>query len=93
MLFRSDILNSRGLDCFEALRALRAEIARQENVPPYIVFSDRTLTDMCIRQPFTREEMLQVSGVGEHKYEKYGERFAEKLREITGGVKRKYCFE
>ncbi len=90
---RTDILNSRGLDCFEALRALRAEIARQENVPPYIVFSDRTLTDMCIRQPFTREEMLQVSGVGEHKYEKYGECFAEKLREITGGVKRKYCFE
>lgn len=90
---RSDLLNSRGLDCFEALRALRAEIARQEHVPPYIVFSDRTLTDMCIRLPFTREEMLRVSGVGEHKYERYGERFTDKLREFTGGVKQKLYFD
>lgn len=60
---------------FEALRALRTEIAREEKVPPYIVFSDKALTHMCIMRPKTKEEMLTVSGVGEFKYEKYGERF------------------
>lgn len=60
---------------FGKLRSLRMEIAREENVPPYIVFSDKTLTHMCLIKPKTREEMMQVSGVGEFKYEKYGERF------------------
>ncbi len=89
---RSDILNSKGLDCFEALRALRKEIAGEEHVPPYIVFSDKTLVDMCVRLPFNKEEMLQVSGVGQHKYEKYGVRFVERIRDFTGGVKEKYYF-
>lgn len=60
---------------FEKLRSLRMEIAREEKVPPYLVFSDKTLTHMCIVKPKTREQMLTVSGVGEFKYEKYGERF------------------
>lgn len=90
---KSDVLNSRGLDCFGALRALRTEIAREEAIPPYIVFSDKTLVDMCVKLPFTREEMLTVSGVGEHKYEKYGERFIERIKEFTGGVKGKYYFD
>ncbi len=62
-------------DLFEKLRALRTEIAREEKVPPYIVFSDRTLVHMCIVKPKTKGEMLSVTGVGEFKYEKYGERF------------------
>lgn len=62
---------------FEKLRALRAEIAREEKVPPYIVFSDKTLTHMCILKPGTKAEMLEVSGVGAFKYDKYGERFLE----------------
>ena len=65
---------------FESLRVLRAEIAREEKGPPYIVFSDRTLTHMCLLKPGTKEEMLQVSGVGEYKYEKYGERFLKCLK-------------
>ena len=89
---RSDVLNSRGLECFDALRALRTEIAKEEAVPPYIVFSDKTLVDMCVRLPFTRAEMLRVTGVGEHKYEKYGERFIARIKEFTGGVKGKYYF-
>lgn len=60
---------------FEKLRELRMNIAREEKVPPYIVFSDKTLIHMCSLKPKTKEEMLQVSGVGEHKFEKYGERF------------------
>lgn len=65
---------------FEKLRALRSEIAKEEKVPPYIVFSDKTLTHMCVVKPQTKEEMLSVSGVGEFKYEKYGERFLGLVR-------------
>ena len=65
---------------FEALRALRREIASEGKVPPYIVFSDKTLTHMCILKPVTKAEMLEVSGVGAYKFEKYGERFLECVR-------------
>jgi ATP-dependent DNA helicase RecQ len=60
---------------FTRLRNLRLEIAREEKVPPYIVFSDKTLVSMCMLKPTDRASMLEVSGVGEFKYEKYGERF------------------
>lgn len=66
---------------FEKLRGLRTEIAKEENVPPYIIFSDKTLVQMCIRKPHTKAEMLAVSGVGEFKYEKYGERFLQRIAE------------
>lgn len=69
---------------FERLRTLRMEIARMEKVPPYIIFSDKTLTHMCMVKPGTKEEMLSVSGVGEYKYEKYGERFLACVRENGG---------
>ena len=61
-------------------------------MPPYIVFSDKTLVDMCVKQPFTREEMLNVSGVGVHKYEKYGARFQEAIYAYTEGRKEKLHF-
>lgn len=66
---------------FETLRALRMEIAKEEKVPPYIVFSDKTLVHMCLVKPKTKEEMLSVSGVGEFKYAKYGERFLTCVKE------------
>ena len=69
---------------FEKLRAVRTEIAKREKVPPYIVFSDRTLTHMCIVKPTTKEEMLNVSGVGEFKYNKYGESFLACVKEEMG---------
>ena len=69
---------------FEALRRLRTEIARAEKVPPYIVFSDKTLESMCVMLPQTREEMLTVHGVGELKYQKYGERFLALCKELAG---------
>ena len=67
---------------FTKLRNLRTEIAREEKVPPYIVFSDKTLTHMCLLKPKTKEEMLKVSGVGEFKFEKYGERFLACIQSI-----------
>ena len=68
---------------FDRLKELRREIAKEEKVPPYIVFSDRTLVHMCLIKPKNKEEMLKVSGVGEYKFEKYGERFMNKIRKST----------
>ena len=76
----SGVLSQEDEPLFQRLRQLRMEIAREEKVPPYIVFSDKTLVHMCIIKPHDKEEMLTVSGVGEHKYTKYGEKF---LREIN----------
>lgn len=62
---------------FLRLRTLRTEIAREEKVPPYIVFSDKTLILMSMKKPRSEEEMLAISGVGAFKYEKYGKRFLQ----------------
>lgn len=70
-------------ELFAQLRELRLEMARKEKVPPYIIFSDKTLAQMCTLRPRTRARMLEVSGVGEFKYEKYGEQFLQKIRELS----------
>lgn len=62
-------------DMFARLRALRAQIAREEGIPPYIVFSDKALEHMCVVKPKSKAAMLTVTGVGEFKLAKYGERF------------------
>ena len=89
---KSDILNSKGLDLFDHLRELRTLIAREEGKPPYIIFSDKTLVDMCVKIPFDRNEMLQVSGVGENKFEKYGDKFLERILDFTNGEKEKLFY-
>ncbi|WP_439099666.1 DNA helicase RecQ [Ectobacillus antri] len=60
---------------FEMLRGLRKEIAAEEGVPPFVIFSDQTLRDMAAKLPQTTEEMLGVKGVGQQKQERYGKRF------------------
>ncbi len=67
---------------FEALRALRTELAKNEGVPAYIVFSDATLKEMAKKLPNDEESFLKVNGVGEVKLEKYGELFLEKLKSL-----------
>ena len=67
---------------FQKLHALRLEIAREEKIPPYMVFSDKTLIHMCILKPGNEEEMLNVTGVGRHKYEKYGKRFIDAVKNL-----------
>jgi ATP-dependent DNA helicase RecQ len=62
-------------ELFEALRALRREIADREGVPPYVVFHDATLREMAVARPATEEAMLDIGGVGERKLEKYGAEF------------------
>lgn len=65
-----------------ALKALRREIADAKGVPAYVVFTDAALVDMCQRRPATLDEMLAVSGVGEKKLAKYGERFLKVIRDF-----------
>lgn len=62
-------------------------------MPPYIIFSDKTLIDMCRKQPFTKAEMLSVSGVGENKYERYGERFISCIIDYTNAEKMDTTYE
>ncbi|CAM3916651.1 DNA helicase RecQ [Mesobacillus zeae] len=64
---------------FEELRELRKSIADEERVPPFVIFSDTSLKDMCARLPVNEEDFLQVSGVGQHKLEKYGKPFIERI--------------
>ena len=69
---------------FEKLRVLRREIAQKEEIPPYLVFSDKTLVDMCVKRPADQEQMLDVSGVGAFKLEKYAQRFLECIHQAGG---------
>jgi len=64
---------------FEHLRKLRSEIATSDGVPPYVVFSDKTLIELSTKVPQTRQEMLDIHGIGEIKFEKYGELFLSAL--------------
>ena len=64
---------------FEVLRQIRKEIADREKVPPFVVFSDKSLKDMCLRKPKNSTQFLEVSGVGESKLEKYGKTFIDAI--------------
>lgn len=68
---------------FERLRQRRYEMAQQNHVPPYIIFSDRTLKEMSTYLPSTKNSMLKINGVGNNKYEKYGEVFMGLIREYA----------
>ncbi|WP_270190027.1 HRDC domain-containing protein [Holdemania filiformis] len=71
----TDKLTSAGYVLFDALRKLRTDIAREEGLPPYIIFNDKTLIEMCVKLPLDEEAMLDIAGVGVNKLQKYGQRF------------------
>ena len=73
-------------EVFEKFRTLRLEISLRENVPAYIVFSDKTLVEFANALPQNKEEMLDVNGVGEVKYERYGEDFLSLCKEIKNEI-------
>jgi ATP-dependent DNA helicase RecQ len=64
-------------DLFQALRHRRMEIARAQNVPPYVIFHDRTLIELAAARPSSRAAMANVPGVGEAKLDRYGPAFLE----------------
>ena len=68
---------------FEALRRLRMTCAEAEGFPPYIVFSDKVLHALATIKPTTLEQFGTISGIGEHKRQKYGERFVELIRRFV----------
>lgn len=65
---------------FEQLRAVRMKLAREQGVPPFVVFSDQTLKEMSAVQPKTEVELLHIKGIGAQKREKYGDVFLEEIR-------------
>ncbi|MGZ7149141.1 DNA helicase RecQ [Bacillus sp. BC08] len=65
---------------FEVLREVRKEIAQGEGVPPFVIFSDQTLKDMCAKMPQSESELLTVKGIGEHKLVKYGSHFLQAVQ-------------
>ncbi|SFV53652.1 ATP-dependent DNA helicase RecQ [hydrothermal vent metagenome] len=67
------------VELYDRLRTLRTQIASEKGIPPYIVFSDKTLKDLSSKVPQSKEEMLAVHGIGEVKFERYGESFLEVL--------------
>ena len=60
---------------FVALRAERMRLAREQGVPPYVVFHDSTLRDMALLKPRNRDEMAAVQGIGQAKLARYGDAF------------------
>ncbi len=67
---------------FEALRGWRSATAKEQGVPPYVVFHDKTLREIATRRPSSLAELGTVSGVGENKLAKYGEQILETLAEV-----------
>lgn len=68
---------------YEALRALRMTCANEESLPPYIVFSDKVLHSLAAMKPITLEQFGNISGIGDYKKQKYGERFMAVIRKFT----------
>ncbi|QXJ60500.1 DNA helicase RecQ [Enterococcus raffinosus] len=67
-------------ELFEKLRSLRSQLAQEKNLPPYVIFSDKTLTELAEKQPQTSLEFLQIKGVGKSKLDNYGEQFLTLLK-------------
>ncbi len=73
-------------DLYRALSDLRFELASEQHIPAFYIFSNATLEDMCVRKPATRSEFLEVSGVGAAKLEKYGDAFLACIAEYLGDL-------
>ncbi len=74
-------------ELFSMLKDLRKKVARQHDLPPFVIFQDPSLEDMAIQYPITIEEMQNISGVGVGKARKFGEEF---IRLIRAYVEEKY---
>ncbi len=75
-------LNALDSDLFERLRVLRKTLANRANLPPYIIFADTSLRQMAVKRPKTTQEFLKITGVAEHKLEKYGGTFLAEIADF-----------
>jgi ATP-dependent DNA helicase RecQ len=76
------------LELWEALRAARTALAKEQGVPPYVIFHDATLREMVDKRPSSIDELARVSGVGATKLERYGSAFLEVLTSVSGPATR-----
>ncbi|WP_137664010.1 DNA helicase RecQ [Enterococcus hulanensis] len=67
-------------ELFEEMRSLRSQLAQEKNLPPYVIFSDKTLTELAEKQPQSPLEFLQIKGVGKSKLDNYGDQFLALLK-------------
>lgn len=77
--------SSHNPELYDKLRLLRNSMAKQMQVPAYVIFTDKTLMEMSTYLPVNRDEMLQISGVGVTKYEKFGREFMDLIKEYRSG--------
>ena len=75
--YRVEQLTEEQQELFKQLKDLHLRIAKAVSLPPYMIFSDKTLLEMSVKRPTNKQQMLQISGVGENKYQRYGEDFEE----------------
>lgn len=87
---RKSVFSAEETGLFDRLRDLRTATAREEHVPPFVVFSDATLEDMVRRFPTTEKEMAKVHGIGAFKLKKYGKRFLSLLRDYEKGKENQF---
>jgi ATP-dependent DNA helicase RecQ len=80
-----DYFDDYEVEIFDQFRELRKEIATSNKVPPYVVFSDKTLKELSNIMPLDKEEMLNIHGIGEVKFERYGQAFLKLIEEINNG--------
>jgi ATP-dependent DNA helicase RecQ len=80
-----DFISDAARQLFEKLRRLRLDISKKLGVPPYVIFHDKTLTEMVVFRPKNREELLQINGVGEQKAQRFGDDFLAAIIEGEGG--------
>ena len=87
-LISDDALNTEANQAlFESLRDLRRRLAEEQELPPYVIFHDKTLAAMVVHKPLSEEQFLALSGVGAAKLERYGEAFMKLIRQAeTGSV-------
>jgi ATP-dependent DNA helicase RecQ len=70
-------------ELFKSLKALRMSLAKEHNVPPYVIFHDKSLMDMAAKRPANIEDMAHVHGVGQSKLDKYGDIFLRAIEEAA----------
>ncbi|MBL7180894.1 MAG: DNA helicase RecQ [Pseudomonadota bacterium] len=85
--YENEFVDQASTDLWEKLRALRLKLAKEQGLPPYIIFHDRTLQELVAYLPRSLKEMSRISGIGERKLELYGEKFLGLILEHLGKPK------
>ena len=79
-------LNDEEKRLFEKLRSMRMDLSSAENMPPYVISHDSVLRRLAKIKPMTKEEMIDIEGIGERNFEKYGVYFLKVIRSSSTGV-------